>query len=238
MAGWEFEQGVRAVARALWNLAPGDGAAELINNDEIDCVCRTEELIHLIECTTDGRMEKFRTQVLKLDAARRELQRKGETVKLRIVTLNDPTALQRSTARQEGIEALSIQEFKRRLLDSPQYLEARWQYRFGSATDPESDSYRLPDDEYVQLPLTPIDSTESYSIRQISDLLNGGKTVVLIGPFGAGKSLTVREIFNRLRRDFYRDRTEKTPIAINLRDHWGQPSVDEVLIPFQLDEAT
>ena len=229
MTGREFEQEVRAVARALWSLAPGGGASELINNDEIDCVCRTEELVHLIECTTDGRMEKFRTQVLKLGTARRELQRKGETVKLRIVTLNDPTPLQRSTARQEGIEALSIQDFKRRLLDSRQYLEARWQYRFGSATDPESDSYRLPDDEYVQLPLTPIGSTESYSIRNICDLLTEGNTVVLTGPFGAGKSLTVREIFNRLRRDFYRVRTEKTPVAINLRDHWGQPNVDEVL---------
>ena len=82
MTGREFEQEVRRVARALWNLAPGEGASELINNDEIDCVCRTEELVHLIECTTDRGMQKFRNQVLKLAAAKRGLERKGETVKL------------------------------------------------------------------------------------------------------------------------------------------------------------
>ena len=63
MVGPEFEREVRGVARALWNLSPGEGAAEFINNEEIDCVCRTEELIHLIECSTDGRMEKYRQQV-------------------------------------------------------------------------------------------------------------------------------------------------------------------------------
>ena len=54
--------------------------------------------------------------------------------------------------------------------------------------------------------------------------------MVLIGPFGAGKSLTVREVFRRLRRDYYRNRIERIPIAINLRDHWGQPRVEEVVL--------
>ena len=229
MTGPEFEQNVRAVARALWHLPPGEGASELINNDEIDCVCRTEELIHLIECTTERTMSKFRTQVDKLIAAKRHLERQGETVKMRIVTLHEPTPQQRSGARQEGITAVSLQEFKRSLLDSQHYLEARWDYRFGSATDPDNGNYRLPEDEYVQQPLTPIGSSESYSVSDICDLLRQGRTVILVGPFGAGKSLTVREVFNRLRRDYYRNRTELTPIAINLRDHWGQPYVDEVL---------
>ena len=229
MTGPEFEREVRTVARALWNLQPGEGAAEFINNDEIDCVCRTEELIHLIECTTDRGMSKLREQVSKLLSAKRELEKQGETVKLRIVTLEEPTPLQRSYARGSGISALSIQEFRRGLLNSRQYLESRWQYRFGSATDPESGNSRLSDEEYVVQPLTPFKSTDSYTIKDICDLLTLGRTVILIGPFGAGKSLTVREVFRRLRSDFYKNMPVHTPIAINLRDHWGQRRVEEVL---------
>ena len=229
LVGQTFEQEVREVARALWDLPPGEGASEFINNDEIDCVCRTEELIHLIECTTDGTMKKFRQQVTKLIGAKRHLERSGETVKMRIVTREDPSPQQRSSARSEGITALSIHEFRRGLLNSQQYIEARWKYRFGSASDPEGGGSRLADDEYVQQPLTRSGSHETYTINNICNLLREGKVVVLVGPFGAGKSLTVREVFRRLRSEYYRKREERTPIAINLRDHWGQPRVDEVL---------
>ena len=227
--GTGFEQEVRNVARALWNLAPGEGASEFINNDEIDCVCRTEELIHLIECTTDRGMEKFLKQVTKLTSAKQYLERRGETVKLRIVTKDDPTPQQRSNARGQGVAALSILEFRRGLLDSQQYLESRWKFPFGSATDPEHGSSVLPEDEYVEQPLTAINSDVSYSVKDICNLVEEGKTVVLFGPFGAGKSLTIREVFRNLRRDYYRDRMGPIPVAINLRNHWGQPRVDEIL---------
>ena len=229
MIGPSFETEVRRVARALWNLLPGEAAAERINNDEIDCICRTEDLIHLIECTTDSRMEKFRSQVTKLRNAKSYLEGSNSTVKLWIVAKEEPTPDQRSYARGFGITALSLHEFKRRLLDSTQYLEARWAYRFGSATDPGDGNFQLSEEEYVEQPLTDFISSVPYSINEICDLLKTKKTIVLIGPFGAGKSLTVREIFKKLRRDFYRDSTESTPIAINLRDHWRQPTVEETL---------
>ena len=227
--GPEFERRVRSVARALWNLRDGEGASEFVNDDEIDCVCRTEDLIHLIEITTDGRMNKFRTQVTKLTNAKRYLEQRGDLVKLWAIGSDEPTPQQRSHARGNRITALSFQEFKRKLLDTPQYLEARWQYRFGSATNPADGSTHLAEDEYIGLPLINIETKESYSTRDIGNLLINGRTVVLIGPFGAGKSLTVREIFNLLRREFYRGRIERTPIAINLREHWGQWRVDEIL---------
>ena len=174
-------------------------------------------------------MQKFRLQVSKLERAKKSLERKGETVKLWIVTRDDPTAMQRSSARGDGITALAFEEFKRRLLDSRQYLNARWKYRFGSATDPEDGNSQLLEEEYVAQPLTHYGSTKSFTVREICDLLCQGRTIVLVGPFGAGKSLTVREVFRFLRRDFFRDRADQTPIAINLRDHWGQRRAEEVL---------
>ena len=229
MTGPEFEHEVRSVARALWSLSSGEGAAEFIGNDEIDCVCRTEDVVHLIECTTDGRMPKFREQVNKLTAAKRHLEGRGETVKLWAIGRDEPTPQQRSHARDSSVEAQSMQEFKRRLLDSRYYLEARWNYRFGSANDPESGSYQLSDEEWIEQPLVPTGSGDNYTINDICNLLKDGKTVVLVGPFGAGKSLTVREIFKHLRRDYYRNRSGRTPIAINLRDHWGQSEIEEIL---------
>ena len=229
MTGPEFETEVRATARALWSLPPGEGAAELISGDEIDCVCRTEELVHLIECTTERRMEKFRTQVLKLKNAKGYLERNGETVKLRIVTMHEPTPEQRTNASGNGIIALSLQEFRRGLLYSRQYLEARWNYRFGSTSDPEDGSYRLSEDEYVEQALVLANSTTSYSVNDICSYLKDGKVIVLVGPFGAGKRLTAREVFKSFRVEYYRGNTERTPIAINLRDHWGQSDIDEIL---------
>ena len=229
MTGPQFEQEVRRVARALWNLSPGDGSAEYINSDEIDCVCHTEELVHLIECTTERTMQKFREQVLKLQNARTYYQNHGETVKLRIVTFHDPTPDQRTFSRGNGVTALSLQECKKGLLDSQQYLEARWKYRFGSASNPEDGSYVLSEEEYVEQPLMPSNSDESFSVSEICDLLQRGRTIVLFGPFGAGKSLTVREVFKYLRSEYYREKTGRTPVALNLRDHWGQPSVSEIM---------
>ena len=174
MTGPGFEQEVRSVARALWNLAAGDGGAERINNDEIDCVCHTEDVVHLIECTTDRKMDKFRMQVAKLTNAKTYLERRGATVKLWIVTQNEPTPDQKSHANGLGITTRSLQEFKRRLLDSRQYLESRWQYRFGSANDPESENYQLADEEHVEQPLTDV-TGKSYSIDGICNLINNKK---------------------------------------------------------------
>ena len=74
MTGFEFEDRVRTVARSLWHLSPGQGAAEFIGAEEIDCVCRTEDLVHLVECTQLRTMEKYRLQVSKLVTAKRELE--------------------------------------------------------------------------------------------------------------------------------------------------------------------
>ena len=213
----------------MWGLGSGNGDAEFINNDEIDCVCRTEELIHLIECTTERTMQKFRDQVQKLKSAKAYLEGQGDTVKLRIVTLSDPSPQQKSNARGNGVTALSLEEFKRGLIESRQYLEARWKYRFGSASDPNDGSFELPEEEYIEQPLMPNSSEQSYSVEEICQLLREGSTIVLFGPFGAGKSLTVREVFRHLRRDFHRSGAGPTPVALNLRDHWGQQSISEIL---------
>jgi hypothetical protein len=55
------------------------------------------------------------------------------------------------------------------------------------------------------------------------------KIVTLLGDFGAGKSLTVREVFYTLEKRYSNASYKLIPLAINLREHWGQTSIPEVL---------
>lgn len=229
MTGWEFEDRVRTVARSLWHLSPGQGAAEFIGAEEIDCVCRTEDLVHLVECTQLRTMEKYRLQVNKLVTAKRELERQRQTVKLWVVTEHEPTPDQRRAALTDNITALSLQEFSKRLLDSRSYLEARSNCAFGSAVDPETGQTNLPDNEYIALPITTNEGAESFSIQDLCAMLTNGESIMLQGPFGAGKSLTVREIFRELKDQHYKNPAAPVPMAINLREHWGQSDVDELI---------
>lgn len=224
-----FENDVRSVARALWQLSPGDGGAERVDNDEIDCVCKTEDIVHLIECTADRTQKKVIEQANKLVRAKRALERRGETVKLWIVTKNEPTPDQRSTVRADGITILSLDQLRRRLLDGSTYLKLRSRYRFGSAADPATGASLLPDEEYVRLPMQDTSTGENYTVKSLASCLLEGEVVLLLGPFGAGKSLTVREIFRDLGKRYYEHDSSPVPVAINLRDHWGQGDVDEVL---------
>ena len=61
-----FEEEVRSVARALWNLPPGGGGSEVIDGNEIDCVCRAEDVTHLVECTTERAQTKLLNRYISL----------------------------------------------------------------------------------------------------------------------------------------------------------------------------
>ncbi len=229
MTGADLEDQVRSVARALWGRPPGEGGSEVIDGQEIDCVCRTEDLVHLLECTIERSLDKVTKDINKLLHAKRSEERRGNTVKLWIITGQEPTPQQRTAARKDGVTILSLDQFRARLLDAETYLNARWAYRFGSASDPESGSLTLADEEYVPIPITDIATGETHTIASIADLLVGGRASVLLGPFGAGKSITVREIFRELRKRYFKLGKTPVPVAINLREHWGQAATDEVL---------
>src|SRR2546425_568538 len=228
-AGEVFEEQVRAVARALWGLPPGEGGAESYGTNQIDCVCRTEDLVHLIECSLDRSQEKLLKQIQKLLNAQRDEQRRGNTVKMWVITKDEPIAEQRTLARKDAIAILSLEQFESRLFDARTYLDLRWRYQFGSATDPESDAPNVPEDEYVPLPLRDTTKGTQYDVNRVADLVLGGQRVILIGAYGAGKSLTIRELFRVLRARWFKREVREVPVALNLREHWGQTDVDEAL---------
>lgn len=227
--GNAFEDQVREVARALWSISPGDGGAERIDGNEIDCVCRTEDVVHLVECTIDRSQEKVIKQINKLIAAIRAEEKRGNFCRGWIVTLYEPTPDQRTVAKKDRIAVLALSQFRGKLLDATTFLNLRWKHRFGSAADPESGSVVLHEEEYVPLPIVDQQSGRNLGIGDIVAELEKSRCVVLLGDFGAGKSLTVREIFREMRRKTFKEDSRLVPVAVNLREHWGQGEIDEVL---------
>lgn len=229
MSGRSFEEDVRGLARARWNLPPGEGGSVNINGQEVDIRCDTEDVTHLIMCTVSRRIDKIRTDVEKLGKAARFLQGQGVTTKTWIITQEEPTADQREIAKKAHVQALSYAEFRRSLIDVPQYFSRRAEYRFGSAVDPVTASQRLAKNEYIPAPITDVRTGEQYSVKSLVRKLEEGAVIALTGEFGAGKSLTVREVFYELQRRYHTADKYVVPIPINLREHWGQTDVAEVL---------
>jgi hypothetical protein len=133
----EFEDQVRRIARSLWPSAQYQGAA-MIDNRERDGVFITEECVHLIECTVSRREEKAREDISKLLALQSYIrtQHAEKAIKCWFVTLEEPTADQRKIANKHPnlITALSIDQFRSKLIDVSAYLECRKNYRFGRFT--------------------------------------------------------------------------------------------------------
>ncbi len=226
--GPDFEEQVRVVARAKWQLPAGGGSSETIAGHDIDIVCRTEEIVHMIMATTQRSLEKVSSDCGKLQAARVAEERRGNLAKAWVVTFFEPRRDQKSAAKDMGAQILSLDQFRLSLVDAGLYLNARANYRFGSATDPQTETTTLPEDEYIPLPLTDQNGA-SLTVADITQGLLSGQMYVLTGPFGAGKSLTVREIFREIRRLHFQRKTQVVPLAVNLREHWGQDDVSEVL---------
>ena len=231
----QFEDDVRRTAEAVWNLDPGDCQAKWYNSPplyELDGIARLPEITHLLMITTSGRLDKVRGDVKKLGVAenKERKSRRGIPVQKWLITQRQLEAEQTSVAEKANVSPLTHAQFQRRFFDGFDYFGKRKRAAFGSARNLRDGSITIPDDEYVSLPMdaqrVPMlgdpQDMGSIDVQEIADLLKQGSTVVLLGPFGAGKSLTTREVFLALGRDHSTDaRVSLTPIALNCREHWG-----------------
>ncbi len=240
--GEKFEERIRRVARAIWNLSPGDGGSEYVGppnvptaeRQETDIVGRSvPKTVYLVMCTKEKRMQKVRDDVEKLVAVREYLNTQEKVaVQAWVVTEHEPTGHQRDVGARANVLVESADEFTRRLVDAEGYFAARRTYPFGSATDAfHDDSTTVPDDEYVH-PTIRDGRRKSHGVEQIGRLIESGGVAVLTADFGAGKSLTLREVYRWLWDRFRNPATAyqaRMPIAINLRDHARQEHTDDVL---------
>lgn len=227
----DFENEVRRIARAKWPSAAFSGA-QMLDGRERDGVFETEESVNYLEATVSSGSGKAKEDTRKLFKAIADHNRKG-TLKVAIgwfVTKNEPTADQRKEVQEIGkgqVRAVSFSQFQQSLIDVRAYLSARNNHSFGSVQDFTSNS-RTPSVPFVELGLSNI-SGQAFSVRLIIEQLLAGQHFAITGQYGAGKSMTLRELFVRLRDKYIAGATPKFPVYINLREHSGQRDPIEIL---------
>lgn len=227
-----FEDEVRRIARLMWP-AGQFGGASMQDERERDGVFVTEECVHLVECTTSRRKDKAQADIKKLlglwERMRKKYPDKG--VKGWFVTLEDPTAEQMDAAIKGAnkVVACSYDHFRSRVVDASAYLEARNGYAFGSSRDPDTDAQE-DESPYVPLDIMQVKRAEDrWDVGRIAEGLCGGSRIVLLGDYGAGKSTTLKKVFETMRSQFYRNRSSPFPVLLNLRDHQGQKDAAEAI---------
>jgi ATPase subunit of ABC transporter with duplicated ATPase domains len=191
-----FEDEVRRIARLRWPRAEGGGAT-MEDGRERDGIFVTEEMVHLIECTTSRTLAKAKNDIDKLSKLSKDMRRRypSKGVKGYFITREEPTSDQRAEANKHDglVVAQSFEEFRKPLVDAPTYLANRRQYPFGSMRDP-STGKSVADFPYIEPDIVSNDG-EKWTITQLQDSLAGGHNIVILGDYGAGKSTTMRQLF-------------------------------------------
>lgn len=229
-ADQDFENEVRRLARAKWPSAQYSGA-QMLEGRERDGVFETEDSINFIEATVSAGTGKAREDTRKIFKAIVEYN-KLSSMKVAVgwfVTKKEPTAEQRKEVLESGkgqVKAVSFSQFQQSLIDVRGYLAARNNHIFGSVQDFSSSS-KEPSIPFIEIGLSTGEKT--LFIEEIENRLLDGERFAVVGQYGAGKSMTLRELFLRLTQKYIRGHTAKFPVYINLREHSGQRDPVELL---------
>ncbi|WP_432082003.1 NACHT domain-containing protein [Streptomyces sp. WAC 04229] len=243
----EFEEEVRRVARALWPEAE-HGGPEMVNGREVDGVFKTEEVLHMVEATMDRRIDKAHNVGPKLLDHLKKARKHGYFAKSWFVTYHPPTADQRRVLHNQydrSIEIISYDQFRSKIINAREYLKLRDQVGWGSAANPKTNSTT---DLVKYVPLGIYASSgvarpgisdygrkiqreepNNVSVTDLAMSVESGARIALLGDYGAGKSMTLREVHAYLKKRYLKGDTHIFPITLSLRRHYGQDDPAEAL---------
>jgi hypothetical protein len=123
---------------------------------------------------------------------------------------------------------LGFSQFQSKLIDVRAYLAARENYEFGSVRDPVTGGLQ-PATAYVPLALAESGKSTIRTPDEVTDSLLEAKRVVLLGDYGAGKSMTLQYVHRKLAGRYQKGELAQFPVYLNLRDHYGQTEPAEIL---------
>jgi hypothetical protein len=232
--GSDFEVEVRRIARLLWPTNSHQGA-QIIDGRERDGVITTEDAIHVIEATTLRTKQKAIDDIYKTSTLVLQLRQKHPEKSVRgwFITRDDLTADQMSVAEKyvKTVSSLPFKDFLGKLVDAREYLSYREKGSFGSIIDPITNHYDYPRESYVPATFYDEKTGSNLKFNEFGEraIAEGARSVIL-GDFGAGKSMAMRELFFRSAQKFYIGESSRFPIYLNLRNHIGQDAPVEALI--------
>lgn len=166
---------------------------------ELDGIARLRDITHLIMATTSRKLDKAKADVKKLESAAQKEHRRGVPVEKWLVTEHQLEAEHVEFARKHNVKALTLDQFRHRFFDGRAYMTKRKKSAFGSARNLQSGSISIPEDEYVELPMNVLEVSNvprragvverAIDLQGLSDLLDNGHTVVLVGPLELARAL-------------------------------------------------
>lgn len=231
---YEFERRGLELARALHDPAGTQGAL-MIQGSERDGVFVTHDEINVYEFTTRRDKEKALKDAEKLggllEFLARDKANQFKPATAWFVTRDEPTADQRTVvgqvAKKAGrtIHAISIAQMYKRTCNSEFYLQARDKAPFGSTAFTPDVAGRQ-----IRVAIRMLsDAGETIRVQDLASRLQSGERILVLGDYGAGKSHTLRDLYQVLRKEHFR-RAHLTPfpIHINLRDCAGLKTPAEI----------
>lgn len=219
----QFEKAICQIASYRWNCP---AVAETINGVKLDCVLKPEpDRWICVEITEEKDLAKLRTDLAKFASIRPALFAKDIYCECFFVCGDLPPPSLRDTGLGHHVHVVSRAEFESALFDFSRYAHARSLRSFGSAIDRlTGDQDRLP---YIAVKYEGLTESGSYSLQDLEELLTRGKHVVLVGPYGTGKSRCVQELFHRV---VARPSQElRYCLSLDLRAHWGAKRANELV---------
>ena len=235
--GAEFEASVRQVSRQLYRHSNSSGSV-MLNGRERDEIIDTGTELIVVEATLSRKLDKTKYDLEKsvdlIKNLRKSSQYSEYNFRIMLVTADDPTADQNECVRTAKAgcpkEVISFTALFSRLFNARHYVRVRGDHSFGSVRDPaDENNYNVPQSVYIPTALSASGTGISIKAVELAAKLSGGGHYILYGDYGSGKSMTLRDVYFRLRDDFSASRLIRCPIYLNLREHIAQTQPDEAL---------
>lgn len=210
-----LEDKVRALASLKWGRP---ATAAMINNVHFDCVLEITEKHHVIvEVSKSKTIAKLREDLAKFSSIDHHLWQKRIFCEYFFVSDGALSDEFRGTAKGNNVTAYNLEEFETFILDYKKYVHYRKGKGFGSAVDPDTGE---PDKkDYIKVRYQNTRTSKDVSIDDIASMLMQGRSIILTGDYGTGKSRLVKELFEISCSSFAENLNY--PIAVDLRACWG-----------------